>query len=987
MIDDVVLSPTPFVGRDEDFARLRALLDPEAGSLGAHAALLAGEAGVGKTRLLRELALQAQEDGALVLVGHCLDLDAGALPYLPFSDAFGRLRREHPEQADLAITAAPAIARLFPSRRMMGQVEAEDSRVDRSELYEAVYDALVTLAADQPVLLVIEDVHWADESSRHLLSFLLARPSDSPVRIVASYRSDDLHRRHPLRAALAEWGRLDGVARLALGPLRASDVRQLVHSLRSGPVTEQSMRAIIDRAEGNAFFAEELVAALDDSSALLPLDLAELLMVRVERLSADARQIVRAAAVAGRRVSHPLLAAVLDLPDNELDQAIRVAVDSYVLVLSGDSGYAFRHALLAEAVYEDLLPGERVRLHAAYAQVLAKGEIPGTAAELARHARKSLDQPTALVASIRAAKEAMDVAAPWEATRHYEEALALWPAVHPDSSPGDPELVALTLSAAEAMSAAGHPFRAQSLLAERLASLPDDADTADRLWLLHEAATVEVSIALYDEAYRHATEALALTDGAQANEGRARSVALLARTALEVDHDEEASSWAMEALAQARELGLVETEAGARETLARIGQRSGAPEEAERWLIEAVERATSGGTGAVVAELRVRMTLAFLYYDLGRVDEAIEQLQATVRRGAEAGMPWSVHAMDARVLLTLAEYNRGNWDESERVASVVGDSPPPYAEAALAAAATLVMAGRGQVKLLRLLPLLRTWWRKDALIPVNIATPAMEMLQLSGDPIAALDIRDEIAASVAASWGNPLFLAQIRLAAVAVGVAAKASRDWSEAERKAALKRLSPVVAKATEAAHGWVSADAVRPLGPEGVAWLDRLRAEWLRLRLLADVDPPTPSELIAAWRIALESATADNMVFEQARCQARLGAFLLAAGETEEARELIDAARVTGRRLGAEPLLAELRELGTAPRRSAANAAEGLTAREREVLSLVAAGRTNRQIGQALFISGKTASVHVSNILAKLGAGSRTEAAAIARRDALID
>jgi DNA-binding CsgD family transcriptional regulator len=986
MIDNVALSPTPFVGRDEEFARLRSLLDPEAGSPGAHAALLAGEAGVGKTRLLRELTLQAQEDGALVLVGHCLDLDAGALPYLPFSDAFGRLRREHPERADLAIAAAPAIGRLLPSRRMMGQVEAEDSRVDRSELYEAVYDALVALAADQPVLLVIEDVHWADESSRHLLSFLLARPSDSPVRIVVSYRSDDLHRRHPLRAALAEWGRLDGVARLALGPLRASDVRQLVHSLRPGPVTEQSMRAIIDRAEGNAFFTEELVAALDDSSAL-PLDLAELLMVRVERLSPDARQVVRAAAVAGRRVSHPLLAAVLDLPDNELDQAIRAAVDSYVLVLSGDSGYAFRHALLAEAVYEDLLPGERVRLHAVYAQVLAKGEIPGTAAELARHARKSLDQPTALVASVRAAKEAMDVAAPWEATRHYEEALALWPAVHPESSPGEPELVALTLNAAEALSAAGHPFRAQSLLAERLALLPDNAETADRLWLLHEAATVEVTIALYGAAYRHATEALALTDDTQANEGRARSLALLARTALEMDHDEEASRSAMEALAQARELRLVETEAGARETLARIGQRAGAPEEAERWLIEAVEGATSGGTGAIVAELRVRMTLAFLYYDLGRVDDAIEQLRATVRRGAEAGMPWSVHAMDARVLLTLAEYNRGNWDEAARVASVVGESPPPYAEAALAAAATLVMAGRGQVKLLRLLPLLRTWWRKDALIPINIATPAMEMLQLSGDSIAALDIRDEIAASVAASWGNPLFLAQIRLAAVAVGVAAKASRDWSEAERKAAVKRLGPVVAKATEAAHGWVSADAVRPLGPEGVAWLDRLRAEWLRLRLLADVDPPTPKELIAAWRVALESATADNMAFEQARCQARLGAFLLAAGETEEARELIDAARVTARRLGAEPLLSELRELGTAPRRSSVTASESLTAREREVLSLVAAGRTNRQIGQALFISGKTASVHVSNILAKLGAGSRTEAAAIARRDALID
>ena len=441
---------------------------------------------------------------------------------------------------------------------------------------------------------------------------------------------------------------------------------------------------------------------------------------------------------------------------------------------------------------------------------------------------------------------------------------------------------------------------------------------------------------MYDAGLGHAVEALALTDDAEANEGRARSLALLARTALAVDHDEEASRSAMEALAQARELRLVETEAGARETLARIGQRSGAPEEAERWLIEAVEGAASGGTGAIVAELRVRMTLAFLYYDLARVDDAIEQLRATVRRGAEAGMPWSVHAMDARVLLTLAEYNRGNWDESVRVASVVGESPPPYAEAALSAAATLVMAGRGQVKLLRLLPVLRTWWRKDALIPINIATPAMEMLQLSGDPGAALDIRDEIAASVAVSWGDPQFPAQIRTGRHS-GRSGRQGVPGLERGRAQGGGETARAGRGEGHRGGAWAGQRGCRaPVGPwRAWLWLDRLRAEWLRLRLLADVDPPTPKELIAAWRIALESATADNMVFEQARCQARLGAFLLAAGETEEARELIDAARVTARRLGADPLLGELRELGTAPRCSAATAADGLTARERRCLA----------------------------------------------------
>jgi hypothetical protein len=440
--------------------------------------------------------------------------------------------------------------------------------------------------------------------------------------------------------------------------------------------------------------------------------------------------------------------------------------------------------------------------------------------------------------------------------------------------------VALTLNAAEALSAAGHPFRAQSLLAERLAFLPDDAETADRLWLLHEAATVEVTIALYGAAYRHATEALALTDDTQANEGRARSLALLARTALEVDHDEEASRSAMEALAQARELRLVETEAGARETLARIGQRAGAPEEAERWLIEAVERGYVGWhrrhRGRVAGQDDPRVPV-LRPRSRRRGHRAVAGHGAARRRGRHAvvgarhGRPGAADVGRVQPR-ELGRSGAGGFGRRRVTAALrgggagrgghLGDGRSRAGQAAPAAAAAAHVVAQGRVD------------------PDQHRHAAMEMLQLSGDSIAALDIRDEIAASVAASWGNPLFLAQIRLAAVAVGVAAKASRDWSEAERKAAVKRLGPVVAKATEAAHGWVSADAVRPLGPEGVAWLDRLRAEWLRLRLLADVDPPTPKELIAAWRVALDSATADNMAFEQARCQARLGAFLLAAG-----------------------------------------------------------------------------------------------------------
>ena len=300
--------------------------------------------------------------------------------------------------------------------------------------------ALALPSQRQPVLLVVEDIHWADQATRDLLGYLFTRVTTERVAIVASFRSDDMHRRHPLRPTLAEWSRLPAVERLHLDPLAPDDVRSLVRALHAAPMPEADLRSIISRADGNAFFAEELVAAADQYSDAqqLPWQLADLLLVRLDPLSDDAREVVRVAAVGGRRVSHEMLASVLDLPSGPLDSALREAVDAHILEPTPSGrGYTFRHALLAEAIYDDLLPGERVRLHAAYAAVLAKQE-QGSAAELARHARASHDLPTAYDASVQAGDSAMSLAAPQEAMRHYETALELAPRVAsapPDSAP------------------------------------------------------------------------------------------------------------------------------------------------------------------------------------------------------------------------------------------------------------------------------------------------------------------------------------------------------------------------------------------------------------------------------------------------------------------------------------------------------------------------------------------------------------------------
>jgi DNA-binding CsgD family transcriptional regulator len=173
---------------------------------------------------------------------------------------------------------------------------------------------------------------------------------------------------------------------------------------------------------------------------------------------------------------------------------------------------------------------------------------------------------------------------------------------------------------------------------------------------------------------------------------------------------------------------------------------------------------------------------------------------------------------------------------------------------------------------------------------------------------------------------------------------------------------------------------------GPEGRAWAKRLDAEILRFRWLTGIDAPPYDELVAMWREAVTLFEDYGHLHELAWSRARLSAVLRAAGELAEARKVGDLAREGARSLGAKPVLAELTAAGSAPARGDASS-DALTPREREILGLVAAGRSNGEIGKQLFISAKTVSVHVSNILAKLGAAGRTEAAAIARRRGLID
>jgi DNA-binding NarL/FixJ family response regulator len=1005
MMGDVPPSPEtrgPLVGRAEELDRLAGLLglgDGTPDDRPATAVLLAGDAGVGKTRLLAELRDRAVERGWRVMVGHCLDFGESALPYLPFSEAFGRLADDEPTLASTMAGGSPAIARLMPARRLLGDEHAADpdtatgaelvAGLERPDLFESVHAALELLGRSAPLLLVVEDVHWADRSTREMLSFLLTRRFGAPVGVVASYRSDDLHRRHPLRASVAEWSRLAGVHRVDLDALPDADVRTLVENLQPEPLAERAVRSIVERADGNAFFTEELVAAAGRAGGTLPLRLADLLLVRLDQLDDSSRRVVRAAAVSGRRVSHSLLDRVVGGEPGDLDAAVRAAVESHVLVPTGDS-YAFRHALLAEAVYDDLLPGERTRLHAAYVDALVSGGLPGTAAELARHARAANDLATAARASIGAGSEAMEVAAPDEAAQHFERALEL--VSRPEVAEAlraqghDADVVALTGKVAKASVAAGHVQRAIAVAEDQLAALPDDAPAWDRARLLRVLAGAAILADSGPDVLALTTEALRLLPDDEATPLQARLVALHAHASSMRGRSEDSVAWAEKALALGRQLGLPDVESDAATTLARllVGRDTASSREALEAAVSAARQA-----GVLGPELRGLLNLGLLHQEAGRLPEALDVLRQATDRAREAGHPWAPYGLDSRVMAGQVAYVLGEWDVANRLTTTRGEGPPDMAEAYLASAGLAVQAGRGDTTALAALDRIRPWWPVEGLTAILAAAAAIDLYGDAGDVDAAVAMHDDAVTAVCEVWGRQDFHAQIRLAALLLGQLATASSRAGSTGRRDLVSLGDRLAEPAKDI--GKRALDGPRGLGPEGVAWLRRLEAEHQRLHWLAAAGDTDDERLLAAWQETVAGFEDFGHVYEVARSQARAAAVLRALGRSPEADALVAAATGTARKLGAHPLLSELRLLGGVPGARTSTAPgrprdESLTGREREVLALIAQGRSNKQIGEHLFISAKTVSVHVSNILAKLGAAGRTEAAAEARRRGLL-
>jgi DNA-binding CsgD family transcriptional regulator/tetratricopeptide (TPR) repeat protein len=996
------------IGRESDLVALREELEQVVAGQ-PRVVVIGGEAGIGKTRLLDEFRSEAARS-AVVVTGRSVDLGTDGAPYAPFTGVLRQLVDQVGLDAvvEAAGSGSGVLSVLLPELSVESGVAA---RTGAERLYELVTVLLENISASKPLVVVIEDLHWADTATLELVRFVVRMMAGGRFLLLLSYRSDEVLRGHPLRSFLPELDRTRRVTRWELARLgRAQVALQAEQILGRAPDTETVDR-VYALSEGVPFFVEELVG-IDHlgTGEDLPETLRDLLLARYERLSEPTQRMLRLISAGGVCVDHWLLEAVFEGSADELDAAAREAVIANVLS-TDTTEYSFRHALVREAIHADLLPGERTRFHTRYAIALENGDArERSASQISYHWMAAHDLRRAFITTLEAMEEARLSYAYRTAAAMGDRALELWDKVDDAQAIAGRSRTELLSRTASALRNAGDSERALALvnlalddgegltpdrrarllrdkaqylanlsrrgsvelLQEALAVAPVDPADSLRTQLLAEVAGRLMLEARYEEAIEMSTLAIEeASDGA----GSRGSVARTVRGIAQIDRgDIEAGLADLEA---ARELAgsevgpLLRNAVNASDAMNVLGRYREAVQIAEAGVAQARHRGVERTSGVMLASNTVEPLLA-----LGELDRAEKLLDPALDLEPPPG--FRVHLQRMKLWLTLW---RGEPDRADelvrrwRAGMLVQSEIEMQSRLGFARVSAEVAIVRGDAR--------RAW--AEASI---ITSPKWRSIPAYDLPLLAVAARA---------------LANFCEAGPAGGTGTGADTDNGAGTRTGTETGTGTEPATSTDGGHA--SVDVPREVArlreilgalatwPTFPVWAPIVEAELLGARETAgavDAAPAHPEALVGAWRRAAEAAESP-LAPAHLRPYAllRLAEASAAGGDRATAQTAATESRAVASSAGFGLIVQSvdrLRERAVLGRHTQARAPDtSLTEREAQVLALIEQGLTNKQIGETLYISAKTASVHVSSILKKVGATSRTEAVYRASRAAL--
>jgi len=988
----------PLIGRARERQALYDALDAALAGRGG-LVLLSGDAGIGKTALAESLCDEAKERGARVLVGRCDDL-AVTPPYGPWVRLFPRVARER-EDASLS---PPAVF-------IGGDGDGVGAVTSQAALFDAVYAFVVAAAAQRPLVLLLNDLHWADAASLDLLRFLARTLTDLPVLLIATYRAGELPRDHPLQRLIPALVREAGATRIALHPLVDTEVSALVTARYplSAPDAERLVGYIQERAGGNPFFLGELLRTLEDDGALAhiaadswalgPLDavrvpalLRQVIEGRLERVENETRLLLAVAAVIGQEVPYALWAATAATDEETLPDRAAPALEAALLdELPDGTRVRFRHALIRAVLYETVLPSRRRRLHRQVAEQLAARPHADPDAVAYHFARAGDAQAARWLA--RAGERAERAVALLTATERYEAALALLDADGADPLLANPAERGWLLHGAARTRRYVTPR--QSLLTldavDQLAGEADDAALAAIALRLRgllncyvgavqrglpEMAAAVAAIRALSPADTARLKARLDGTGFGAGDGYGTYVSWLALTGQNAEARERGERLVREMTApqpSRRDPGDVIAYSGLAQVCAALGLPAQAREAFDQY--RAANRAL-GDYAQVHSAWGYEAMFVYLPYAADYRDERLLLEDETERARAVAH---GTALYPPRYMLQALLFVEGAWDEIEAITGVVraaGITATPHQ--GWACVLGPLARARGDTE--------RAWATVRGVFPDGPETEpgTLNFLDVLPVILLAADLaRDAGDLPTARQWLTQ-YDRWLAWSGTVLGQA-EGALCW------AAYHRAAGNASQAWEAAHRAL-AHATTPRQPLALFATHRC------LGVLA-TDAGQHADAAAHLDTALALADACAAPYERALTLLARAALGRATGDDALTTASLDEARAICMTLGATPALAQADALAVHMPVAVSPAADstavittttttvrslpgGLTAREMDVLRAIAGGQSNRGIADVLSISVRTVDRHISNAYAKIGVAGRAEAIAYAIR-----